>query len=323
MSSRVSLPLTSRPIGLALPASTFRPCGLVLAVLINGWCRVLPHTSSHALVVAFGTCPPQSSPRLRRVRLGRLFLTAAPRKRVATTWRHHLTEPSALRSTTSTSLCRPSLPHCCDRMPLRAFGLTLPSGPFDACQPAFTRPSVRPCGRSSTDRDYLSRFLSCHEPASHISDWIVHGHPPFRGFSPFVAAGSSRIELSPLPFPTLRCRGSEDSSCFGALLALRLDGSLEWVRSLTMALFTPPTGRSSPGRFPPSRMTFRPRPTLLQGSSHGLFSSTRAWDSPQGCPRASSYAQIYVRSSEFQRTGSPPGFTRASLRGVPAASHPP
>jgi hypothetical protein len=119
-----------------------------------------------------------------------------------------------------------------------------------------------------------------------------------------------------------RLRGFE---LFRGPLALRLDGSLERVRSLTMALFTPPPGRSSPGRFPPSRMTFRPRPTLLQGSSHGLFSSTRAWDSPQGCPRASSYAQIYVRSSEFQRTGSPPGFYPCSLRGplwctVPRAS---
>jgi hypothetical protein len=36
--------------------------------------------------------------------------------------------------------------------------------------------------------------------------------PSFRGFSPFVAAGSSRIPLSSMPFPTLRCRGSEDFS---------------------------------------------------------------------------------------------------------------
>jgi len=41
---------------------------------------------------------------------------------------------------------------------------------------------------------------------------IVHGYPPFRGFSPSVATRPSRATLSSMPFPTLRCRGSEDLS---------------------------------------------------------------------------------------------------------------
>ena len=323
MSSRVSLPLISRPIGLALPASTFRPCGLVLAVLINGWCRVLPHTSSHALVVAFGTCPPQSSPCLRRARLGRLFLIAASRKRATTTWRHHLTEPSALRSTTCTSLCRPSLPHCCDRMPLRAFGITLPSGPFDACQPARSRDrpcdlaaARRPTGITSPGSSRVTSLPAISQTGSsmgtHPSEASPHSSPP-------DPLGSS---CPPCRFPPCGAAAPRIRAVSGpSRLAAR------WLPR--MGAFTDDGVVHTADRsllswsFSPSRMTFRPRPTLLQGSSHGLFSSTRAWDSPQGCPRASSYAQIYVRSSEFQRTGSPPGFTRASLRGVPAASHPP
>jgi hypothetical protein len=38
------------------------------------------------------------------------------------------------------------------------------------------------------------------------------GTTPFKGFSPLAAARPSRIALSSMPFPTLRCRGSEDFS---------------------------------------------------------------------------------------------------------------
>jgi hypothetical protein len=72
---------------------------------------------------------------------------------------------------------------------------------------------VPPCGVTPTGRNCLSRLRSCRGSASLISCRIVHGHPPFRGFSPFVAARPSRIVPSSLPFPTLRCRGSEDLSC--------------------------------------------------------------------------------------------------------------
>jgi hypothetical protein len=145
--------------------------------------------------------------------------------------------------------------------------------------------------------------------------------PRLRGFQLTNATVTLRLRPRRSPTPSSPC----GSDLAGPRDRLANETATHYVRmrSPTTTLFTPSKGRSSPGCFPPSRMTFRPRPTFLQGSSHGLFSSTRAWDSPQGCPRASSYAQIYVRSSEFQRTGSPPGVTRASLRGVHAASHPP
>lgn len=72
---------------------------------------------------------------------------------------------------------------------------------------------VPPCSVTPTGRDCLSRLRACRGSASLVSCRIVHGHPPFRGFSPFVAARPSRVVLSSLPFPTLRCRGSEDLSC--------------------------------------------------------------------------------------------------------------
>lgn len=71
---------------------------------------------------------------------------------------------------------------------------------------------VLPCGITPTGRECLPRLFSRRGSASPISCWVVHGHPPFRGFSPLVAAGSSQIRPSPLPFPTLRCRGFEDLS---------------------------------------------------------------------------------------------------------------
>jgi hypothetical protein len=150
-----------------------RLCRLVLAVPSSGWCRgFIRSPSSHALSLASGIFPPQSS------------LRFAPKHAFV------LLEP----------LARP------------AQTLAPPVGPYDANQPALTRPSVSPCGSTPTGRVYLPQLDSCRGSASHISDWIVHGHPPFRGFSPFVAARPSRVLQSPLPFLTLRPRGSEDFS---------------------------------------------------------------------------------------------------------------
>jgi hypothetical protein len=64
-----------------------------------------------------------------------------------------------------------------------------------------------------------------------------------------------------------RLRGFELSAT--SRLAARVPPSVR-VRSPTTTLFTSPKGRSSPGCFPPSRMTFRPRPALLPDSSLGL-----------------------------------------------------
>lgn len=138
--------------------------------------------------------------------------------------------------------------------------------------------------------------------------------PSLQRFLPVLATQPSRVALSSMPFPTLRCRGFEDLSHqrFAATVH-------DWqaspsrqpftprgasprcgrMRSPSSTLFTPSAGRSSLGCFPPSRMTSRPRSTLLRSSSHGLLSSTRAVDSPCGSPSA----QMNVRSSEFQRTG--------------------
>jgi hypothetical protein len=143
-------------------------------------------------------------------------------------------------------------------------------GPCDAYQPPLTRPS-RTTLRLHADRPGLplpvrlvSRICqSCFRPDR---PWA----PCLQRLLPAVAARSSRTVLSPLPFPTLRCRGSEDSSYSAtSRLAARVPPSVR-VRSPTTTLFTSPKGRSSPGCFPPSRMTFRPRPALLPDSSLGL-----------------------------------------------------
>lgn len=112
------------------------------------------------------------------------------------------------------------LPHGRPRRPTaleRAAGFTWarlapPLGPYDACQSKLARPPVPPCGYTSTGRVCLSRLCSRHRSAGPISCRIVHGHPPFRGFSPPDAARPSRVALSSMPFATSRCRGSEDVS---------------------------------------------------------------------------------------------------------------
>jgi hypothetical protein len=101
-----------------------------------------------------------------------------------------------------------------------------------ACWVPPTPANPRSRGRRTTlrlhvDRPGLpTRLVPCRGSASHVSCWIVHGHPPFRGFSPPVAARPSRASPSSMPFPTLRCRGSEE---FSVALHLRLAASMSRV----------------------------------------------------------------------------------------------
>jgi hypothetical protein len=75
----------------------------------------------------------------------------------------------------------------------------------------------------------------------------------------------------------LRLRGFERPSL---TCTLRCTAHCERMRSLSETFSHLTTGRSSLGRFPPSRMTSRPRSTLLRNSSHGLQSFTCALWSP-------------------------------------------
>jgi len=93
------------------------------------------------------------------------------------------------------------------------------------------------------------------------------GTTPFRGFSP------------PSPHDPLEssCPPCRFSPCGAAAPRISASGR---VRSPTSTLFTPTMGRSSPGCSLPFEVTFRPRPTLLQDSSLGLQSCTRAQRPP-------------------------------------------
>lgn len=101
---------------------------------------------------------------------------------------HHPSSPSS-RSSGAAHCCALQR-HCRDgpaSTDCSASQVTSPVGPFDACRCSLTRPAVQPCGFTSTDRACLPRLYSCRASASLISCWIVHGHPPFRGFSPLDA----------------------------------------------------------------------------------------------------------------------------------------
>jgi hypothetical protein len=182
-----------------------------------------------------------------------------------------------------------------------------------------------PPGHTPTGQGCLPRLVPCRGSASPVSCWFVHGYPPFRGFSPLAPHDPLGSCCPPCRFlaehppervlDAIRREGPAEASPLARnhLAVSRLRGfeppahlapcgvrpRCERMRSPPSALFTPSTGRSSPGCSSPSRMTSRPRPTLLQGSSHGLQSCTRALGPPRGELRA----QMYVRSSEFQRTG--------------------
>jgi hypothetical protein len=109
---------------------------------------------------------------------------------------HHPSSPSS-RSSGAAHCCALQR-HCRDgpaSTDRSASQVTSPVGPSDAFRCSLTRPSVLPCGLTPTDRDCLPRLCSCRASASPISCWIVHGYPPFRGFSP--------LDAGFLAFPTI------------------------------------------------------------------------------------------------------------------------
>jgi hypothetical protein len=179
MSSRVSIPPTARLIGSAQPPRPrplrVGPRGLVSRVMP----RLTATPSSHALVLCVRN---MSVALLSPASLG--LPCGRPRR------------PTTLERAVGITRAR----------------LAQPLGPFDACRFTLARPSVQPCGYTPTGRVCLPRLCSRRVSAGHISCRIVHGHPPFRGFSPPDAAQPSRVAPSSMPFPTSRCRGSEDVS---------------------------------------------------------------------------------------------------------------
>jgi hypothetical protein len=209
--------------------------------------------SSHVLRPAFGICPSRSTPGCEPC------FPCGPRS----------LRPRFYRNEVHT---REHLTH-----------LWVPATPANARSRGRLVPSR---DSSPTGRVCLSRLFSWLAPANRVSGWIVLGHPPFRGFSPFAPprrhtpaeAGYLRRDFPPCRFPprrrppavkqTARCamprlRGFElDCHEPASLLAPWLS---ERMRSPATALFTPPTGRSSLGRYPPSRMTSRPRPVTSAG----------------------------------------------------------
>lgn len=204
MSSRVSVPPTARLIGSAQPPRPrplrVDPRGLVSRVMP----RLTATSSSHALVVRVRNMSAAIlSPASFGLPCGRPRRPTTPERAVDFT-RARLAPPFG-------SLRRlPTHAHAAIRATLR-------------CTP--------------TGRVYLSRLFSRRESAGLISCRIVHGHPPFRGFSPPDAARPSRVAPSSMPFATLRCRGSEDfSHRSGAFSARRRCSRRHWVAPLLVVL---------------------------------------------------------------------------------------
>jgi len=191
VSSRVSVPSISRLIGSARPP---RPSPLRAGPhgLINGVASRLSFTilscSCHSRSESFrryhlsGPLQPSlrstfacdDSRKSHRTR-ARLYLCSSKNTSSSSRDSDASFLASQLRSPRSRSLSQARQDHSA-------------SGPSDACQSTLTRLSVRPCGLTPTGRACLLRLDSCRGSASPISCWIVHGHPSFRGFSPFAAA---------------------------------------------------------------------------------------------------------------------------------------
>jgi hypothetical protein len=161
---------------------------------------------------------------------------------------------------------------------------------------------VQPCGCTPTGRVCLPRLCSRRRSAGRVSCRFVHGHPTFRGFSPLAAARPSRIAPSSMPFPTLRCRGSEDVSLRAEAFS---DGDV--VHAVSGSLLS---------------WLFPPFEDDLPASSHtsaGLLSwasfMCARFDSPCGSPRpAHTCALQSVRDPEDLARH------RALLRGVPVSA---
>jgi hypothetical protein len=215
-SSRVSIPMTSRLMGSAPTVLTFHPRGLASTVSSSGWCHDEVPPSSHALVV-----------RVRNLSAA-ILSPARPRSPLRSTSAATVPEGPAMPKHASVSALpeatsglqrvrRPSPGVIAETVPLPGrwrdlCGLTPPTGPYDACQPAFARPRCDLAATPSTGRVCLSRLVSRRGSASLVSCWFVPGHPYLQRFLPILAARPSRAALSSLPFVALRRRGSEDFS---------------------------------------------------------------------------------------------------------------
>lgn len=246
------------------------------------------------LSCAFGTCPPQSSLHVAWAFLAvdlaavkHTFIQLFRRNRPA------LNEPDDL------------IPRPHRRMVLPA-PLARPRQDHFACWVPTTKTNprsrgrlIQPCGCMPTGWGFLAQLVSCRGSANHVSGRIVHGLPPFRGFSPPSPPDPLGSSSPPCRFPPCGAAASRIRA-FGDIHALRrgLPPSVR-VRSPTMTLFTSPKGRSSPGCYPPSRMTSRSRPALLPDSSLGLSRAASL-----RLPLRFIASPLHVRSSECQRTGS-------------------
>jgi len=210
MSFRVSVPTTARLIGLAQPPRPWSlrtgPRGLFVGVAT----RVNQPPSSHALVT-----------RVRNFSASILTPALTP---------EHAFVPAFARTATAYVRLRGF------RCRHFAFG-SLRRIPVHARRGRL----VQRCRCSPTGRVYLSRLFPCRGPASLVSCRVVHGHHSLQRLLPAVAARPSRVALSSVPFPTLRCRSFEDFSYrFGCVLRLPTFSRRRWVAPLLVV-------------FPPSR----------------------------------------------------------------------
>lgn len=265
------------------------------------------------LSYAFGACPPQSSLQHRLgLPRGRPRRPTAPERAIggcSTTWQarppHTLARARlhlALPKLAPSSKTSPSLPSASslDRLLLplaRPPQVTSPLGPSDACQSTLTWPS-RTALRLHADRPGLPLPAL---PVSRICQpCFMLDRPWAPSLQRFLPARRRRtlsgpaVPLAVQHLAVSRLRGFQRQAPpapRGADVARRAppspcgsDATRSCGRVPLPALFTPSSGRSSPGCFPPSRMASRPRPTLLRDSSHGLQSCVAALGFPCGGP---------------------------------------
>ena len=204
MNSRVSIPPTVRLIGLAQPPrlSPFRarPRGLV-----NG------EASRLSAAILSCSCRSRSESFRRNPLSSSLWLPLQETSTSSNSRRSYHAEaclhPDYLKRSSSSKRVRclilmsPPRPSCASLVCTSCHRITLLSGPSDAFQSPLTRPSVRPCGLTPTGQGCLPQLCTCRGSASHISCWVVHGHPPFRGFSPFVPPCPLRLDCPPCRLP--------------------------------------------------------------------------------------------------------------------------
>jgi len=249
--------------------------------------------------LAFGRCPSQSSLGSGRLPCGRHTRNACRQANITRARLHlALSEQSIAGLSDLFAEMVLSITGC------PASQVTSPMGPSDAFQCTSTRPT-RTTLRLHADRPGLPlpvRLAPCICQPCFMLDrpWA----PALQRFLPArrrrrrLPLARMRSRLSSMPFPALRRRGSEDlGRCSRALAGSR---SSERMRSPTETLFTPSMGRSSLGRFPPSRMTFRSRPrTSARAPLMGFY--RRCAPSIPLRFRASPHLRALFRVSEIRK----------------------